>query len=106
MALGGKRPGAGRKKGFAALAAERTRAKVAEMVEKEIVPMTLAQIEQAKKGNTVAFKELLDRGFGKVKDSVDLTTDGEKLVFVPAELLTKHAIDTPRSPSDDSEGQA
>lgn len=92
--LGGARPGAGRKKGFAGLAAERTRIKVAEMVEAEIVPLTLAQIEKAKKGDTQAFKELLDRGFGKVKDSVDLTTDGEKLVFVPAELLAKHAIGT------------
>lgn len=105
MALGGKRPGAGRKKGFAALAAERTRAKVAEMVEQEIVPMTAAQIEQAKKGNTHAFKELLDRGFGKVKENFDLTTDGEKIVFLPAELLNKHGA-TPSGSEPDSEGQA
>lgn len=106
---GGKREGAGRPKGFAALAAERTRAKVAEMVELEIVPMTEAQIEKAKKGDTQAFKELMDRGFGKVKEQMDITTDGDKIVFVPAELLGKHGV-TSEHPSsgtsNDSLGQA
>lgn len=99
---GGSRAGAGRKKGVIALAFERTRAKVAEMVEKEIEPMTQAMIEKAKKGDAPAFKELLDRGFGKVKEQVDLTSDDEKIVFVPAELIKKHGVNdsSPRTESD------
>lgn len=38
------------------------------------------------------------------KNETDLTTKGEKLVFVPAELLNKHAVDSAPSPEHDSEG--
>lgn len=79
----------GRPKGYVALAAERTRQKIAEMVEKEIVPLTQAQIDKAVKGDTQAYKELMDRGFGKVKEHVDVTTDGDKIVFLPTELYGK-----------------
>jgi hypothetical protein len=34
---------------------------------------------QAKAGNVKASQLLLDRGFGKVKESLDITTDGEKI---------------------------
>lgn len=34
---------------------------------------------KALKGDTKAIEILLDRGYGKAKQSVDLTTDGEKL---------------------------
>jgi dihydropteroate synthase len=34
---------------------------------------------QAKAGNVKASQILLDRGFGKVKESLDITTDGEKI---------------------------
>lgn len=35
--------------------------------------------KQAKAGNVKATQLLLDRGFGKVKESLDITTDGEKI---------------------------
>jgi hypothetical protein len=34
---------------------------------------------QAKAGNVKASQLLLDRGFGKVKESIDITTDGDKI---------------------------
>ena len=34
---------------------------------------------QAKAGNVKASQLLLDRGYGKVKESLDITTDGEKI---------------------------
>ena len=40
----------------------------------------------------------------KDKQETDLTTNGDKLVFVPSELITKHAIDTPPSTESDSTG--
>jgi len=89
---GGARPGAGRKKGVSTLLGEKVRAKIAEMVEKEVVPMTKAQIKKAVNGDTQAYKELMDRGFGKVKEHVDVTTDGEKIVFVPFELHGKRNL--------------
>lgn len=93
----------GRPKGEASILAERARIRLAQKITEELEPLMEAQIEQAKKGNTAAFKELLDRGFGKVKESVDLTTDGEKLVFVPSELITKHGLSAPPSTEQDSE---
>lgn len=38
---------------------------------------------QAKAGNVKASQLLLDRGFGKVKESLDITTDGEKINQAP-----------------------
>jgi len=36
---------------------------------------------RAIKGDTAAARELLDRYYGKVKQDVDVTTDGEKIIF-------------------------
>ena len=38
---------------------------------------------QAKAGNVKASQLLLDRGYGKVKESLDITTDGEKINQAP-----------------------
>ena len=35
--------------------------------------------KRAKAGDVKATQLLLDRGFGKVKESLDITTDGEKI---------------------------
>ena len=46
---------------------------------------------QAKAGNVKASQLLLDRGFGKVKESLDITTDGEKINNKPSiqiEIIT------------------
>lgn len=70
---GGKRPGAGRKKGFAAKNAEEARRLLSEMVLKEIGPIGEALIKKAKNGDTAAAKELLDRAFGKSTTVVEAT---------------------------------
>lgn len=47
--------------------------------------------KQAKAGNVKASQLLLDRGFGKVKESLDITTDGEKINNKPSiqiEIIT------------------
>ena len=43
--------------------------------------MTLSQIQKARKGDTSAFNSLLDRVYGKPKQTLDIdhTTDGESL---------------------------
>lgn len=65
MARGGKRPGAGRKKGYAAKSAEEARKVFAELISKEIEPIVKALIKKAKKGDIRATSLLLDRAFGK-----------------------------------------
>ena len=47
--------------------------------------------KQAKAGNVKASQLLLDRGYGKVKESLDITTDGEKINNKPSiqiEIIT------------------
>jgi hypothetical protein len=47
--------------------------------------------KQAKAGNVKASQLLLDRGWGKIKESLDITTDGEKINNKPSiqiEIIT------------------
>jgi hypothetical protein len=86
MARGGKRQGAGRKKGQAALAAEEYRKFIVEEVRKNKKEIVAAQITKAKQGDTQAFKELNDRALGKAPQGIDLTSKGEqigKVVMLP-----------------------
>lgn len=49
--------------------------------------------KQAKAGNVKASQLLLDRGYGKVKESLDITTDGEKINNKPSiqiEIITSN----------------
>jgi uncharacterized protein YyaL (SSP411 family) len=49
---------------------------------------------QAKAGNVKASQLLLDRGYGKVKESLDITTDGEKINNKPSiqiEIITNES---------------
>ena len=51
---------------------------------------------QAKAGTVKASQLLLDRGFGKVKESIDITTDGEKINQAPKiqiEIITTNGKD-------------
>lgn len=65
MTRGGKRPGAGRKKGYAAKNAEEARKFISEKVSKEIGPIVNALIKKAKQGDIRAAKELFDRAYGR-----------------------------------------
>lgn len=69
---GGYRKNAGRKTGFSALRAQEARRQIAEMVSKEILPITQALIEKAKKGDVVACRELFDRAWGRTTQSLTL----------------------------------
>lgn len=69
---GGRRPGAGRKKGFAAKNAEEARQLLSERLATEIGPIADALIEQARKGDVRAIRELFDRAWGRPHTSVSL----------------------------------
>lgn len=76
---GGKRPGAGRKKGAASLAAEKYREFLVAEVAKKKGPLVKALIEKGLTGDIPALKEIHDRALGKSKESLDITTKGEKV---------------------------
>ena len=58
--------------------------------------MVLALINKALKGDVNAFKELMDSGYGKLLNSTDITTKGEKIeVSDPfAQIRKNHGIET------------
>lgn len=84
---GGKRIGAGRKKGFKAIEAEKAREYIVNRVAQELEPIITAQIALAvgikmntedgdvyiKEPSIVAGKYLLDQCIGKPKESVAIT---------------------------------
>lgn len=69
---GGKRKGAGRKKGFSAKTAEEAKRFLAERVSKEIGPISEALITKAKNGDIMATRELFDRSWGKAPQAVSI----------------------------------
>jgi hypothetical protein len=79
---GGKREGAGRKKGYAALQAEKARELICKALEKELVPIIEVAIEQAKTGDRYAREWLIERGYGKVPNQIELPDDSEgEIIF-------------------------
>ncbi|MEI6022680.1 MAG: hypothetical protein WCQ32_02470 [bacterium] len=70
---GGKRIGAGRKKGVAALEHEKARELLALKLFTEFGPIVDKAIEQAKNGDPEARKWLSDRAWGRPKDTMDMT---------------------------------
>ena len=80
MAMGGRRPGAGRKKGFRALNREKALAYISKRVSDELGPIMDKAIVQATSGDQTTRKDLLDRAYGKPVESVELTgKDGEPI---------------------------
>lgn len=65
----------GRPKGYAALAAEKAREILIQKLEKEWDPIVTEAIKQAKKGDATARAWLTERGFGKIKDEIDLNSN-------------------------------
>ena len=70
---GGKREGAGRPKGFAALEAERQRDYVAKVLVTEFAPIVSKAVDQAKGGDKFAREWLADRAFGKATTAVEVS---------------------------------
>lgn len=73
---GGKREGAGRKKGVPTLLAEKARAYIAEQLAKNLPPIVERAIEQAKAGDKYARDWLSDRGWGKAVQAI-VTQDAD-----------------------------
>ena len=82
MPAGGYREGGGRPKGAVS---DKTRKKqlleeyLLEEVIKEKKQIVKALIRTAKKNNIQAIKEILDRVLGRSKESVDITSGGERI---------------------------
>lgn len=73
---GGPQPGAGRPKGCKAghtIQAEKAREYIIKRVTEELEPIINVLIQKAKSGETMAIKELLDRAYGKPKETVEHT---------------------------------
>lgn len=78
--LGGKRKGAGRKKGSKAphtIEAEKAREFIIQKVCEALEPIIDRLIEDAKKGDKESVKILFDRGFGKPKESMEISGNPE-----------------------------
>lgn len=73
---GGKREGAGRKKGIASILADKARDFIAEKVDKELGAIVDRAIEQAKAGDYKAREWLSERGWGKAVQAI-VTKDPE-----------------------------
>lgn len=97
---GGARQGAGRKKSFSALAAEKTREYIAKRVLEENEPIVSKAIDQAKAGDKSAREWLYDRGFDKVRQNVGLDggEEGSPIVFLPFEIADKNNIELEKEP--------
>lgn len=81
MKNGGARPGAGRKKGGKAshtLEAQEARAWFVQKVHENLQPIFVALMTKAVEGDVGALRELLDRGFGKAAQSIDVTSKDER----------------------------
>jgi hypothetical protein len=90
MARGGKRQGAGRKKGFAAIEAEKSREFIAQKVGASLEPIIDKLISQAKKGDIRSTQILFDRAYGRVAQAPDIVED-------PIPKLTQIVIQYPDS---------
>lgn len=76
---GGKRPGAGRKRGSKAshtLEAQVMREHLIQEVIKEKEPLISALIARGKKGDVQALREIFDRVLGKVKETTKIENEG------------------------------
>lgn len=86
MAKGGYRPGAGRKPGYASIAAEKARAYIAEQLDEHLGPIVLKAIEQATEGNQQARDWLSDRSWGKPGQSLEVSNPDGSLKTI---IVTK-----------------
>lgn len=87
---GGKRPGAGKPKGYKAphtLQAAKFREELIKEVIKEKKPIIKALIVECKKGNIKAIQETFDRVFGKSPESVEMSWNRETLETIQKIIL-------------------
>src|SRR3990167_6277777 len=72
---GGFRENSGRKKGFSAIQAEKSREYIVRQVEEALKPIVDSLIERAKKGDLKATQILFDRAFGRPVTPVEAKID-------------------------------
>ena len=66
-----------------------------ELIYKETSTIVGAMITHAKGGSFQHGAYLLDRGFGKAKQQVDIESGGQPIVFLPSVLVQKFGLDKP-----------
>lgn len=91
MSRGGKREGAGRKKGFAALEAEKQRHFIARKLVKEVGPIVTKAIELAKLGDRYSRDWLFDRAYGKASQLLEVSDPDGTLKTV---IVQKYGADS------------
>lgn len=79
----------GRPKGYVALEAEKARQMLVERLGKSWVPIVDKAIKQAEGGDATAREWLTTRGYGKIKDEVELTTTVKNVVVKKASTKGK-----------------
>jgi len=86
----------GRPKGAVAkhtLDAQEARKWAIAYVNERLGPLFEAMYIKAIEGDVNAFKELLDRSWGKAVQGVEVSgKDGQPIVFMPLELIQKHSL--------------
>lgn len=81
MARGGKRDGAGRKRGYKAphtLEAQAVKSLYIDLAKEHALPVAKALLEKAKTGDVSAIKEFNDRAFGRAPQAVQI--EGEVIL--------------------------
>lgn len=88
------------KKTAASMAAERVKERIAKVVERELPTLITPLINAAKAGDVMAFRELMDRGFGKAAQAVELEVEERKMITddspktsIPSPYLVGGAIE-------------
>jgi hypothetical protein len=71
---GGRRKGAGRKKGFSAIEAQKSREYIAWRVSESLEPLVDVLINKGLDGDIRAIKELFERAFGKATQGIEMST--------------------------------
>ena len=72
MKNGGRREGSGRKRGYAAIEAEKAREIIIKKLVESVEPIVNKAVEQAKAGDYKAREWLSDRALGKTPTSIEL----------------------------------
>lgn len=81
----------GRKKGPATIIAEKMRDEIAKQIKAEAPVLIAAQLQRAKEGDTIAFRELMDRAFGRPKQPLANDEENPLLPF-PIIEPPKHVL--------------
>ena len=66
-----------------------------DLIYAETTTIVQAMVDQAKEGSFQHASYLIDRGFGKAKQQVDIESGGQPIIFMPTALISKFALDKP-----------